>query len=250
MLNKVIDLTNLLNKKFPFNKAEEWDKVGHFIGDQNKVLTKVVVALDLTKEIVDKAIEAKAEAIVLHHPFIFGEDLEIEFSQAPYKKQLLNHIKESEINMIVLHTNFDIHENGMNKAIGEYFGKPIVASSKYGFIIEKEMSFSELEDILVNKLHSPIMAKHFTKDYSLVKRFGMLPGSGTPEDILAMSKDNVQFIITSDIKWSTWVMANEQGIDLIQVPHSIESAFIKNISNLIKSSFDNIQVIEIYPTII
>lgn len=247
--NKVKKLFTVLDKKFPFKKAEEWDKVGHFSGDLNKPLTKVVVALDLTKEVMDKAVDEKAEAIILHHPFIFGDDKKVEFAQAPYKKQILSRVKNTEINIIVLHTNFDIDKEGMAKTIGKALGKPYAASSKYGFIIEKEMKYSEFKKICEDTLHSPIQAKYFAKDITEVKKFGILPGSGSPEDIISLAKDGVQFIVTSDIKWSTWVMAKEQGINLVQVPHSVEQAFIKNISSLIKKEFDDVQVIEIYPTI-
>lgn len=247
--SKVKKLVSFLDKKFPFKKAEDWDKVGHFSGDQNKSLSKVVVALDLTKEVMDRAVEEKAEAIILHHPFIFGDDKKVEFAQAPYKKQLLNRVKNTEINVITLHTNFDVDKEGMVKSIGKAFGKPYIGESKYGFIIEKEMLFSDVKKVLEEKLHSPIQAKFFSKDINNVSKFGIIPGSGSPEDIISMAKDNVQFVITSDIKWSTWVMAKEQGINLIQVPHSIEQTFIKNISSLIKKNFEEVQVIEMMPTI-
>lgn len=247
--SKVKKLVTFLDKNFPFKKAEAWDKVGHFAGDQDKALTKVVVALDLTKEVMDKAIESKAEAIVIHHPFIFADDKKVEFAQAPYKKQILSRIKSTEINVIALHTNFDISKDGMVKTIGKAFGKPYVGSSKYGFIVEKEMKFSEIKKVLEEKLKSPIQAKYLAKEYNEYSKIGILPGSGSPEDILSMVKDGVQLVITSDIKWSTWVMAKEQGINLVQVPHSIEQAFVDNISSLIKKNFNEVQVIEIYPTI-
>lgn len=249
MSSKVKKLISVLDKKFPFKKAEEWDKVGHFSGDAEKTLTSVVVALDLTKEVMDKAIEAKAEAIIVHHPFMFGDVKAEEFAQFPYKKQLLSRVKNTEINLIVLHTNFDVDKDGMIKTIAKAFGKPIMGSSKYGFMVDKEFKFSELQNILKTQLKTPVIAKRLTNERQVFKKVAFLPGSGDVKDILLMAQDGADLIVTSDIKWSTWVLAQEQEINLVQVPHSIEQAFIKNIASLVKKEFKDTKVLEIYPTI-
>lgn len=249
MSSKVAKLITKLDHHFPFKKAEEWDKVGHFLGDKEKELHNVVVALDLTKDVLDRAVEVKAEAIIVHHPVVFNDVKNVEFAQYPYKKSLINRLKNTEINVIVLHTNFDEDKEGMVKAVAKPFGKPIMGKAKYGFFIEKEMKFSEVAEILKENLHAPIMSKYLTHEYSVYKKIAILPGAGDILDIVSMHNEGADLIITSDIKWSTWVAAKEMGMNLVQIPHSIERAFIHHVALLVKKDFKDVKVTEIYPTI-
>ena len=53
----VNDLELFLNEAFPVENALDYDNVGLIAGDRNKVVTAILVSLDLT----DKAIEAAKE---------------------------------------------------------------------------------------------------------------------------------------------------------------------------------------------
>ena len=47
------------------------DPIGLAIGTLNKAITKVLVTLDVTHEVVDEAISQGCELIIAHHPPIF-----------------------------------------------------------------------------------------------------------------------------------------------------------------------------------
>ena len=46
---KVRELTDWLEKKYPAKMAESWDNVGLLVGDDEKEVKHVFLALDLTK---------------------------------------------------------------------------------------------------------------------------------------------------------------------------------------------------------
>ncbi|MEA1972488.1 MAG: Nif3-like dinuclear metal center hexameric protein, partial [Candidatus Cloacimonadota bacterium] len=92
--------------------AEEWDNVGLLIGEPENEVTKILLALDLTENAVNKAIKEKAQLIVTHHPAIFR----------PLKKithPLYIKLIKNEIAVLSAHTNFDVTKGGVNSALAE-----------------------------------------------------------------------------------------------------------------------------------
>ena len=71
-----------LNKIAPFEYQEEWDNSGLLIGDMNAEVNRILVTLDVTDEVVEQAIAAKADLIISHHPLIFS----------PVKKSMQSHL--------------------------------------------------------------------------------------------------------------------------------------------------------------
>ena len=52
MLATVNDLVKLLEELMPSNLAEDWDNVGLMLGRKGKTVKKILLALDLSKEVV------------------------------------------------------------------------------------------------------------------------------------------------------------------------------------------------------
>lgn len=69
---KVNDLELFINEVFPVENALDYDNVGLIAGDRNKVVTAILVSLDLTDKAIEAAKEVGANVIVTHHPIIFG----------------------------------------------------------------------------------------------------------------------------------------------------------------------------------
>ena len=60
-------VVQLMERLAPKHIAVENDKIGLQLGTLQKEVTKVLVALDVTPEVVDEAIAAGAELIIAHH---------------------------------------------------------------------------------------------------------------------------------------------------------------------------------------
>ena len=56
MLATVNDLVELLEELMPSNLAEDWDNVGLMLGRKGKIVKKILLALDLSKEVVEQAV--------------------------------------------------------------------------------------------------------------------------------------------------------------------------------------------------
>ncbi|MEG0425604.1 MAG: Nif3-like dinuclear metal center hexameric protein, partial [Cetobacterium sp.] len=68
---KLSKIINFLEEKFPTSLAEDWDNVGLLIGKRDSKITGILLSLDLTESVIDKAIEVGANLIITHHPVIF-----------------------------------------------------------------------------------------------------------------------------------------------------------------------------------
>lgn len=93
------------------------DPIGLAIGTLNKPVTKVLVTLDVTHEVVDEAIAGGCELIIAHHPPIFMKlsNLRTDNPQgALYEKCLKN-----DIAVYAAHTNLDVAPGGVNDLLAD-----------------------------------------------------------------------------------------------------------------------------------
>lgn len=110
-MRKVKDIAGFLNAWAPFDSAESFDNVGILVGSENAKVETVLVALDLTEETCEQAIEFKADLLVTHHPVIFD----------PLKRlsgdELIFKLAKNKISVISVHTNMDKAQGGVNDAL-------------------------------------------------------------------------------------------------------------------------------------
>ncbi|GEK35358.1 Nif3-like dinuclear metal center hexameric protein [Kurthia sibirica] len=97
--------------------AMEQDPIGLAIGTLNKAVTKVLVTLDVTDEVVDEAIAAGCELIIAHHPPIFRKLAHIR-TDTPQGK-LYEKLIKNDLAVYAAHTNLDVAEGGVNDLLAE-----------------------------------------------------------------------------------------------------------------------------------
>ena len=68
---KVKDVASILEELAPLSYAEDFDNVGLLIGDNNTVVTGVLVTLDTLEGVIDEAISNNCNMIVSFHPILF-----------------------------------------------------------------------------------------------------------------------------------------------------------------------------------
>ena len=114
---KLNRLINFLEEKFPIFLAEEWDNVGLQIGKRDSKINGILLSLDLTEKVIDKAIEIGANLIITHHPLIF-KPLKNISSDSLMGKKIMKLI-ENGISVYSMHTNLDSGKSGLNDFLGE-----------------------------------------------------------------------------------------------------------------------------------
>ncbi|MDA8442346.1 MAG: Nif3-like dinuclear metal center hexameric protein [Peptococcaceae bacterium] len=109
-----------IEKVAPRYVAEEWDNVGLQLGDPARSISRVLLTLDCTPEVVQEAIDAKADLIVAHHPLIFKPLKQVRFDLPGQAlvAQLLRH----DIMFYAAHTNLDSSRLGSSGLLADKLG--------------------------------------------------------------------------------------------------------------------------------
>lgn len=130
---KVKNLLNNLDIIAPFFLQENFDNSGIQFADLDAPVTKILLSLDVTQGVLDEAIENKVNLIIAHHPLLFSPLKQI----TKQKNPLLFKIITSKINLLAMHTNYDLAENGLNDYVGNLLGikkiSPLQSSSEKVF---------------------------------------------------------------------------------------------------------------------
>lgn len=104
----------------PFRIQEKWDHSGLLVGDRNNEVRKVLLCLDITKNIALEAAEKKADLVISHHPVIFD----------PLYTLCNNNpaviLAKNNISAICSHTNMDMARQGINTIIAQMFDADII----------------------------------------------------------------------------------------------------------------------------
>jgi dinuclear metal center YbgI/SA1388 family protein len=116
-MTKLKEITDYLEELAPLSLQESYDNAGLIIGDINSNVSSVLVTLDITEEVIDEAIEKKAQLIVAHHPIVFSGLKKIT-GKNYVERSIIKAIK-NDIAIYAAHTNLDSITGGVNGKICE-----------------------------------------------------------------------------------------------------------------------------------
>lgn len=66
------EIITQIEKTYPKEAALGFDNVGLLAGRGEKEVKRILLALDATDEVVEKAVQVKADLLITHHPLIFS----------------------------------------------------------------------------------------------------------------------------------------------------------------------------------
>jgi dinuclear metal center YbgI/SA1388 family protein len=118
-MTTVKDIYKYIEEFAPLAIAEKTDNPGFLVGDGNAQVNKVLVALDVSPEVVAEARSTGAQLIVTHHPVIFRPVKSVRRDGA---QATLWELVHSGISAICMHTNLDSAQGGVNDALAETLG--------------------------------------------------------------------------------------------------------------------------------
>ncbi len=119
----VRDVYNLMDEIAPFSLAGSDDNTGLLTGSLDDEVTKILLCLDITREVALEAAQNGVSLIVSHHPVIFNPLYTIS-----------NHhpaviLSQNNISAICAHTNLDMAHGGINDIIAKKLGLKITNES-------------------------------------------------------------------------------------------------------------------------
>lgn len=114
------DIIKTIENFAPLYYQESYDNAGVQVGDVNAPLTGILVALDITPEVVDEAIAKNKNCIIAHHPLIFSGIKKIT-GKNDIEKCIIKAIQHNIV-LYAAHTNLDNMYLGVNKVIADRLG--------------------------------------------------------------------------------------------------------------------------------
>ena len=240
-----IEVIKYFESKYPTELAYEWDNVGLQVGTLNTKVDRVLVTLDVTKEVVKEAIKNKVNLIISHHPLMFKPMQNIVFDSP--RGWIVKHLVQHNIAVYSAHTNFDQAEGGMNDILAKEIGimEPKLLDEtdnigRYGLIPKtKVKSFVDQ----LKKVFDLQSVKVIGKVDKNVETVGISGGSGS-HHMYAAKKRNCDVYITGDITYHTALDAIQLGLTLIDVGHHVEVIFVREVSKDLRHQFPDLEIME------
>lgn len=246
------ELINYFESFAPLETSESYDNPGLAVGDEKAEINRVLIALDITDEVIDEAIEKKAELIFTHHPMLFSRPDSVTNESVQGRKIIK--ILKNNINAYSAHTNLDKVINGMNDVIMEVLG-----FSEYSVLstIDSEggIGIGRISD--TEKIHLSDLAKKIGKALGaetirfsgepekLISKVAVVNGSGA-DFINSAQEAGADVLVTGDTKYHDILNALDEGLCVIDAGHfSTEwSIFTKLAIKLLDKFNENHETIE------
>ena len=125
-------LLDILHDITPEHLAEDWDNVGLLVGDPRQPVHRILLALDPTCSLAEKAAQGGYDLILTHHPIIF-RPLKALRTDTP-SGRFLALATQHQISVIASHTNFDSVPHGVSGHLARILGlqqlRPLVPSRR------------------------------------------------------------------------------------------------------------------------
>lgn len=116
---KLKEIQQLFEKHYPSALQESYDNTGIIIGNPESTISKALVCIDITMQVIEEAIGEKCNLIVSHHPLIFRPVSKILFNTL--QGSIIETAIKNNIAIYAAHTNFDNAEFGMNAVLAKKF---------------------------------------------------------------------------------------------------------------------------------
>jgi len=224
----VADILHYIEALAPRHMKMDWDNVGLLCGRKDKPVTKILVALDPFRNVVEEAIAERADLIVTHHPLIFRNPLMAVNEDTEAGRCVLTLI-ENGIAAINAHTNLDLAPGGINDVLAQTLGLSDIEvlnpegmdteGRPYGLLrcgVVAEQPLSAFLAHVKASLHCD--ALRYVDAGKPVRKVAVGGGSCADEMWEALDAGCDTFV-TADIKYNQFRTAYENGLNLIDAGH-------------------------------
>ena len=249
---KCRDIIKKLEILSPKEYAMEWDNVGLLVGKEESEVNRILLALDPTLEVIQKAVEVKADLLITHHPLLFSPIKRITTKDAIGQKLFL--LMEHGISCYAMHTNFDVL-GGMADLAGNKLGLSFQEPLEETAVLDGNSlgigKVGELSEAISIKALAERVKNLFSLDTVMVygnveqkvKRVAVSPGSGKSM-IKEARKKAAEVLITGDIGHHEGIDAVEMNVAVIDATHyGLEKIYMNFLEDYLKRVCDEVEVL-------
>ncbi|MCH5330471.1 MAG: Nif3-like dinuclear metal center hexameric protein, partial [Alistipes sp.] len=117
---KIREITDIIERFAPLSLQEDYDNSGLIVGRPDDEVRGVLLAVDVTEEVLDEAEAEGCDMIVTHHPIVFHPLKR--FNSGSYVERCVERAIRGGIALYACHTNLDSTYQGMSWRLASMFG--------------------------------------------------------------------------------------------------------------------------------
>ncbi len=219
----VREIENALFELAPKELAESYDNVGLLAGACEKEVHKVLIALDITEEVVREAVRGECELIVSHHPVMNCAWKPVQtIRDDDTQGRLLMELIRTGTAAICMHTNLDAAQGGVNDVLATRLGLEDVEllGDEHGIarmgVLPTPMGLMDFL-ALVRKRLRPNGVRYVGENAKIGR---VAVGGGSCGDFYGLCVDKgCDAFVTADVSYHKFLDAAGMGLALIDAGH-------------------------------
>jgi len=253
----VREIEAFLFSRAPKELAADWDNVGLLAGFPDREVTRLLVALDITQEVVREAAELGAELIVAHHPVMNCAWAPVQtIRDDTVQGKILTEMITNGISGICMHTNLDAAPGGVNDCLAQALGLEQIGQlhqdgvlpdgapygiGRVGSVHQSGLSAAEYAAFVKERLGSASV--RFTDGGRHVRRVAVGGGAcgSMFRDALAAGCDT---FITADVKYDQFLEAQALGLAIMDAGHfATENVVCRPLADALAERFPQVEAL-------
>ena len=229
---KIRDIVSVIEEFAPLALQESYDNSGLIVGRLDDEVRGVLLAVDVTEEVLDEAEREGCDLVITHHPIIFNPLKR--FNSATYVERCVERAIRKGIALYAAHTNLDSTPRGMSWQLGSMIGldamsvlEPRRDNAEAGFGVVGTLSRAEGVVAFMNRVKAifevgAVRYSDIPSEDMMVRRVAICTGSGRSLIDAAMAAE-ADVYITADLRYNDF-MCGENRMVLMDIGH-FESEF-------------------------
>lgn len=237
---KVRNIEEMMELYAPEKLKEEWDNTGLLVGNKESVVSGILLALDLTSDVIDEAESLGCNLIITHHPLILNP-LKKVVAGDPVSDMIISLIS-ANISFFCAHTNLDKTEGGVNDCLAEKLGLIDItdlgddALCRIGTLPSK-MTMEDFALRVKSRLACECV-KYSGRGDKLVKTVALCSGSGSDFYVEA-AENGADVFVTGEVKHHAALYAEEMGVSFVEAGHfETENIVLEALMDKLTESFN------------
>ncbi|MDL2215588.1 Nif3-like dinuclear metal center hexameric protein [Ruminococcaceae bacterium OttesenSCG-928-N02] len=208
---KIAEIAAYVNSIAPFETAEPWDNSGVLV-DCGSDVTAILVALDITEEVVVEAEMQGCQLIVAHHPVIFHPLTKVDRTNTSYR------LVKKNISAICAHTNLDAANGGPSDVLAKLLEltevQPFGGAGRIG-LLRAPATVAELAALCKITLRAPVCYCEATHE---VHKLAVVGGAGASliKQAIALG---AHCLLTGELSHHDALDAKQAGLSTIAAGH-------------------------------
>lgn len=207
----------------PKEGAMSWDNVGLLIGDPQKEILRILVALDVTEAVTEEALRRGCDLIVAHHPVMNCKWYPVQtLREDDAHGRLYRKLVREDLAVICMHTNLDVAPGGVCDVLADVLKVvdpgPLAEDGigRCGDLADGPLPLKEFASRVCTALGCSNL--RYADGGKLVRRVAVGGGACGEYWQLAIAQDCDTFV-TADLSYHDFLDAAAAGLNLIDAGH-------------------------------